>query len=120
MKRFRAAQLRLAQILWPDPLLSRREHASRIESIFQPLIKTHGGVVVEVELRGDEIHLGNMGAVAGKLPLMRVFDQGLAECASAGALLGIVAVENDRAGVDEGARGGAGQAAIVIEAFGVE
>ena len=60
---------RLAQRLRPDALLARRENPARIERVLQPLVDAHGGMVVEVELRGDEIHLGNMGAVAGEAPL---------------------------------------------------
>src|SRR4026209_2059110 len=104
-RRFASPGLRLAQRPRPYALLAWREHPTRIERVLQPLVNAHGGMVVEVELRGDEIHLGNVSAVAGEAPLVGVFDQSPPKRAGAGALLGVVAIEDDRAGVDEDARG---------------
>src|SRR5262249_59301637 len=66
------------------------------------------------------VDVGNVGAVTGKVPLVCVLDQRPAERAGARTLLCIVAVENDGTGVDERARGCAGQTAIVVEASSVE
>ena len=111
---------RLAQRIRPDALLAWREHPAGIERVLEPLVGAHGGMIVEVELRRDEVHLGNVGAVAGECRLCASSIRGLAERAGARALIGVVAIEDDRAGVDEDARGGAGQAAIMVEAGGVE
>src|SRR4051794_34564980 len=77
-------------------------------------------MAVEIELRRDEIHLGDMGAITGKAPLARVFDQSSPQLPRSLALLRVIPVENDGARVDEAARGSAGQAAIMLEAFRME